>query len=204
MKVVWTLVAVAAVIVAIGAVVMFTGVYNVAANDPHNALVRWALATTRVNSVQARAAEEVAVPPGLGEPEVIEAGARKYARMCAQCHGSPAADGLDWAEHMLPEPPEMGHVAEFWEPQAIYWIIENGFKMTGMPAWGALMEPEEIWHLVAFVEAYPQLSAEDYGAMIAPDAAATQEDAGPQAAGPDGPGEPEPDPEPEPEPEGAE
>lgn len=167
MKVVWTLVAVVVVVVAVGALVMFTGVYNVAASDPHNALVRWVLSTTRVNAVRARAGEEVAVPPGLGDAAVIESGARKYAEMCAECHGSPVEKGHEWARHMRPAPPEMGHVARFWEPQEIYWIIEHGFKMTGMPTWGQLMEPDEMWAVTAFVEAYPQMSAEQYRSLTA-------------------------------------
>lgn len=189
MKVVWTLVVAVAVVCAVLAGVIYSGLYNVAASDPHTAAVRWVLSATRVNSVQARAAAEVAVPPGLSEAATITEGARKYAQMCAECHGSPVEKGHAWAAHMRPAPPGMAHAAEFWEPQELYWIVEHGFKMTGMPAWGALMEPEEMWAVVAFVEAYPGLSADRYREMTggggeAADAAA-------------------PEPEPEPEPDGA-
>lgn len=147
-------------------VIMFTGVYNVAATDTHNPLVRWALATTRVNAVQARSAD-IAVPAGWNTPENVEAGARAYAEMCAACHGAPGQDALAFAEHMMPEPPEMGYVADFFEPQDIQWILVNGFKMTGMPAWGQVVEEDELWAVTAFVESYRDISADRYAEMTA-------------------------------------
>lgn len=161
MKVVLGIAATLVALLIVVAVVMFTGVYNVAANDPHNALVRWALMTTRVNAVQARASE-ITVPPGLDDPGRIQAGARRYAEMCVACHGGPGVKAMAFADHMMPKPPEMGHVAEFWAANEIQWILLNGFKMTGMPAWGPIEEAEELWAITAFVDAYPGVSADDY------------------------------------------
>lgn len=166
MKVVGTVIATLLVLVVIAAIIMFTGVYNVAATDKHTGLVNWALATTRVNSVQSRAAD-IQVPGDLSSEERITAGAKAYAEKCVACHGAPGKDAMEFADHMMPKPPEMGHVAEFWEPQSIYWILENGVKMTGMPAWGPFEEAEELWDITAFVEAYPQIDKARYEQLTA-------------------------------------
>ncbi|WP_404381346.1 c-type cytochrome [Caenispirillum salinarum] len=166
MKVVGTVIATLLVLVVIAAIIMFTGVYNVAATDKHTGLVNWVLATTRVNSVRTRA-EDIPVPGDLASPDRIAAGAGAYDKMCVACHGAPGVDAMGFADHMMPKPPEMGHVAEFWAPASIYWILDNGFKMTGMPAWGPIEEAEELWDITAFVEAYPDIDAARYQELIA-------------------------------------
>ena len=52
-----------------------------------------------------------------------------------------------------------------WTTEEIYWIAENGIKMTGMPAFGPHHGPEEIAALAAFVSQLPGLSPEDYAAL---------------------------------------
>ena len=51
-------------------------------------------------------------------------------------------------------------------PEEIHWIIANGIKMSGMPAFGQHHGPEQIVALTAFVSALPGLTPEDY-AMLA-------------------------------------
>ena len=62
--VVTTLVAAVALAVLAGVAYMYSGLYNVAAIAPHNALSRWVLQTAQKNSVQAHA-EKVGTPPQL-------------------------------------------------------------------------------------------------------------------------------------------
>ncbi|BBI65577.1 hypothetical protein HSBAA_PA_1800 (plasmid) [Vreelandella sulfidaeris] len=40
--------------------------------------------------------------------------------------------------------------------------------MTGMPAWGATHEDEELWEMVAFLKTLPELSEQEYNALIRP------------------------------------
>jgi len=63
---------------------------------------------------------------------------------------------------MRPEPPHLVEAATEWTPEEIHWIVSNGIKMTGMPAFGEHHSPEEIVALTAFVSALPGLSADDY------------------------------------------
>ncbi len=43
----------------------------------------------------------------------------------------------------------------------IFYIINNGVRMTGMPGWGKLHGADDTWKLVLFIRHLPQLSAED-------------------------------------------
>jgi hypothetical protein len=51
----------------------------------------------------------------------------------------------------------------------LFYIIENGVRLTGMPAWGAGTHEnvEETWHLVHFIRHLPRLTPEQLGEMEA-------------------------------------
>jgi hypothetical protein len=43
----------------------------------------------------------------------------------------------------------------------LYYIISNGVRLTGMPAWGSEDKPEAIWDLVSLIRRLPNLSPEE-------------------------------------------
>ena len=49
----------------------------------------------------------------------------------------------------------------------LFWIIENGVKLTGMPAWGTSSPDDdaESWELVHFVRRLPEITAEELAEM---------------------------------------
>jgi cytochrome c553 len=143
--------------------VTYTGLYNVAASDPHADVVRWTLDTTMRRSVSRRAGE-VRMPVSVPQ-ETLEAGGRRYAQTCALCHGAPGEEAAPWSRAMRPEPPHLVEAATEWAPEEVAWIVANGIKMSGMPAFGGHLTPEEIVALAAFVRELPGLSAEEYAAM---------------------------------------
>jgi mono/diheme cytochrome c family protein len=143
--------------------VAYGGLYNVAATDPHADAVRWTLDTTMQRSV-ARRAGTARVPVSVPEG-VLEEGARLYAGDCVQCHGGPGAEPAGWSRGMRPEPPHLVEAATEWSPEEVHWIVENGIKMSGMPAFGTERTPEELVAIAVFVRDLPGLSAADYTAM---------------------------------------
>jgi hypothetical protein len=46
------------------------------------------------------------------------------------------------------------------------WIIKHGVKTTGMPAWGITHDDELLWDVVAFLRKLPELTAEQYQALV--------------------------------------
>lgn len=143
--------------------VAYSGVYNVAATEPHADAVRWTLDTTMRRSVAGRA-EGAGLPDRFSDEQVIE-GARLYADSCAQCHGTPGGEPAAWSRAMRPQPPHLSEAATEWNPEEIHWIVTNGIKMSGMPAFGRHLATAEITDLTAFVTTLPGLSADDYAAI---------------------------------------
>jgi mono/diheme cytochrome c family protein len=48
-----------------------------------------------------------------------------------------------------------------------FWIIKNGIKDSGMPAWSkAGVDDAAIWDLVALVQQLPTLSQTDYSTLV--------------------------------------
>jgi mono/diheme cytochrome c family protein len=143
--------------------VAYGGLYNVAASEPHADAVRWTLDTTMRRSV-ARQAGTMRMPVSVPD-RTLQAGGRHYAETCANCHGAPGKEPAPWSRGMRPEPPRLVEAATEWSPEEVAWIVANGIKMSGMPAFGAHLTPEEIVAVTAFVRELPGLSASDYAAL---------------------------------------
>jgi mono/diheme cytochrome c family protein len=51
-------------------------------------------------------------------------------------------------------------------PAEDFWVVKNGIKMTGMPAWGVTHDDEILWDVVAFLRKLPELTADQYQALV--------------------------------------
>lgn len=139
------------------AVVLF-GLYNVSAMAGHLPGVSWILHTTFRNSVWLRAPSEEEVPE-LDDKDLIALGAGHYATACVPCHGSPSQEASATMRAMVPEPPHIDEAVAHWEPNELFWIVENGVKMTGMPAWPVEGRDDEVWAVVAYLVSVQQETA---------------------------------------------
>jgi len=146
-----------------GVVVMYSGVVNVAATNPHNPITAMILGTTMDNSVRAHA-RGITAPP-LEDEKMIMAGFRHYREMCVGCHLAPGIKSSEIRKGLMPEPPKLQEAVDEWQPAELFWVIKNGVKMTGMPAWGPTHSDEKIWAMVAFLEKLPHMTAEQYKEM---------------------------------------
>lgn len=146
-----------------GLAIVYTGAFNVAATEEHNAFTRWAFDTTFHHLVERRAARIAA--PETAPPDAIEAGAAAYKAMCQHCHAGPGAERADWASGMRPRPPHLTEAAAHWAPEEVFWLVRHGVKMSGMPAFGPSHDDAAIWNIVAFVKALPAMTPERYAAL---------------------------------------
>lgn len=153
---------------AVGLAVVYSGIYDVAASHPHGPFAAWLLDTTMDRSVEARAATAPTPPADLDARRAR--GARRYRTMCVECHGAPGVKPEELAKGMLPRPPDLQKTVSDLNAREIFWIVKNGVRMTGMPAWGAVDRDEEIWDVVAFVKSMPTLTPQGYRALVGPPA----------------------------------
>jgi cytochrome c553 len=101
-------------------------------------------------------------PPVLTDQSLVALGAKHFERGCATCHGSPVQDINLPYEKMLPPPPPLAEAAGKWSDAELFWIVRNGLKYTGMPAWPAYERPDEVWPVVAFLKRYKEISPAEY------------------------------------------
>jgi len=147
---------------ATAATVFYAGVYDVSATDEHLAPTYWLLDTAMRRSVQQRA-EQISVPD-LGQPGQVRRGNALYRQHCVQCHGAPGVAPERFALGMTPAPANLAYTGRAWSPAEVFWVVKEGLKMTGMPAWKYRMVDEDIWAIVSFVRELPKLSPEEYRA----------------------------------------
>jgi len=47
----------------------------------------------------------------------------------------------------------------------LFFIIQNGIRLSGMPAWGGMHGEEDSWKLVRFIRHLPDLTADEIEQM---------------------------------------
>ncbi len=65
-----------------------------------------------------------------------------------------------------PDPPDLAHEGAEQAPERLFWVLKNGIKMTGMPAFGMTHTDDQIWAIVAFLKQLPRLNPQQYAAML--------------------------------------
>ena len=151
-------------LVVLGALVIGSGLYNVAADERHWSFVHGILNVTRERSIAVRAGD-IQVP-ALEDAAMARRGAGNYDSMCVGCHLAPGIDESELSVGLYPAPPNLTEHAHA-DSAETFWIIKHGVKSTGMAAWGQRMDDKYIWDLVAFLRKLPSLSAEQYKAEVA-------------------------------------
>ena len=136
------------------------GVFNVAASHPHSQIVEWLTHDTMINSVKRRSGD---VPlPAIVSVAQAKRGFCDYEAHCVACHGGPAVAREQWVNGMNPAPPYLLDATRQWKPRELDWIVRNGIKMTGMPAWRETLSDQQIGDIVAYLEAMPQMPPQSY------------------------------------------
>ncbi len=145
---------------------MFSGVYNVSATDKHWDITTRLLELVRDKSVHA--ASKNIVAPNLDDIKMISNGAKNYDAMCVQCHLAPGAPVSELNQALYPKPPVFHQKDDKHKhkPAETFWVIKNGFKMTGMPAWGEFHTDQQLWEMTAFLQKLKGMSADRYFELV--------------------------------------
>lgn len=124
---------------------------------------------TAVEHVLARAMRHLAVPradrnrpnPVPATPEALQAGLEHFADHCASCHANNGSGDTTMGRNLYPKAPDMRLPAtQGLSDGELFWIIENGVRLTGMPAWstGTADGETATWQLVQFIRHLPRLT----------------------------------------------
>jgi mono/diheme cytochrome c family protein len=123
-----------------------------------------------IETVLARRARKIATPAGAKElknPQPVTEASMAEARghfveHCSVCHGFTGRGDTLYGRNLYPKAPDLtqADTQQLTEGELFY-IISNGVRFTGMPAFGGEDSPESIWGLVSFIRRLPKLTPEE-------------------------------------------
>ena len=130
----------------------------------------------------ARIARRLSVPaiygmknPYAATPENLREGEEHFADHCATCHGNDGSGDTLFGRGLYPKPPDMRtSETQSKSDGALYYTIENGVRLSGMPAFGppGLVQDKDLgtndaetWKLVLFIRRLPQISSQELDEM---------------------------------------
>jgi mono/diheme cytochrome c family protein len=105
--------------------------------------------------------------PVADSAAVIAEGMEHYADHCAVCHANDGSGDTEMGHGLYPRVPDMRLPAtQTMTDGELFYIIENGVKLTGMPAWGGEgHEGDSSWKLVRFIRHLPKLGESELTRM---------------------------------------
>ncbi len=114
-----------------------------------------------------RAARQMTNPVPAG-PEVLAEAMEHFADHCAVCHGNDGSGNAAIGKGLYPKPPDMRQAStQNLSDGELYYIIHNGVRFTGMPAFGPdnAGQDEDSWKLVRFIRHLPEMTEEELARM---------------------------------------
>lgn len=125
---------------------------------------------TTFETIAARTARNLSVSaavrdrqnPVPASAQVLKAGLEHWADHCALCHANDGSGNTEMGRLMYPPAPDMrGPETQRLSDGELFYIIENGIRLTGMPAWGSgsAKDQQDTWKLVRFIRHLPALTA---------------------------------------------
>ena len=101
-------------------------------------------------------------------PQALARARAHFADHCASCHGNDGRGQTTLGQNLYPKSPDMTAApTQSLSDGELFSIIENGIRLTGMPAWGS-PEPDddtETWELVHLIRHLSKLTPEELAEM---------------------------------------
>ena len=90
-----------------------------------------------------------------------EEGDKLFGTECAACHGLDGHKPTDAGRWMYPRAADLtSPEVQRYSDRELFWIVKNGVRLSGMPAFGNVEPDEHIWNLVQYVRTLPASSVD--------------------------------------------
>ena len=102
------------------------------------------------------------IPPAPADRQpAIKEGDRLFGTECATCHGASGHNPTDAGRWMYPRAADLtARDLQSYSDREVFWIIKNGIRLSGMPAFGKVESDEHVWDLVFYVRTLPRAAPE--------------------------------------------
>ena len=113
---------------------------------------------TLVKHLLIRRSGREGIPPAPTNLQAsIEEGDKLYATDCSMCHGSDGHTPTDSGRWMYPRAADLtSPEVQQYRDRELFWIVKNGIRLSGMPAFGKVESDEHIWNLVHYLRTLPR------------------------------------------------
>jgi mono/diheme cytochrome c family protein len=130
---------------------------------------------SRLEALLARSMRNLAIPSSAKKltnsasltPQTLREARLHFADHCSVCHGNDGGGITLFGLGLYPKPPDL-RLAQTQQLSdgELFWIIENGVRFTGMPAFaGHGGAEEDSWKLVHFIRHLPHLAPDELAEM---------------------------------------
>jgi mono/diheme cytochrome c family protein len=139
---------------------VYTGSFNTSAEKPPGKMERRFAEFALNRSVARRAPSRKNPLPA--NAETLRGGLAHFRENCVICHGAPGVDPGEIGQGLNPGAPDLTlpRVQARTDGQ-LYWLVDEGIRMTGMPAFGPTHGENELWQIVAFLRHLPEITEEE-------------------------------------------
>jgi mono/diheme cytochrome c family protein len=146
-------------VVTLGAITWVLTRNGVSARDRLSAPVDHVLQQVRMAAINADL--QPLHNPLAGQPDAWREGGGEFQHDCAMCHGVDGRGDGPLAKRLEPAAPDLAaENTQHMSDAALYHVIADGVRLTGMPAWGGSGDDnrKEIWSFVSFIRHLPTLT----------------------------------------------
>jgi len=139
--------------------------HGLSAREEPSAAERWIARRARKAAVPADAANRANPVPDT--PEVQAEARAHWADHCASCHANDGSGESLMGRRTYPPAPDMRRPeTQQMTDGELFYVIQNGVRLTAMPAWGSAAgnstkDELDSWKLVRFIRHLPQLTFEE-------------------------------------------
>ena len=107
------------------------------------------MATKAKHLLIARATREGVPPRPPNKAASATQGDELYAIRCSLCHGQDGHTPSPIGQWMYPRAADLTSAAvRSYSDEELFWILKNGIRLSGMPAFGKLETDEHLWNVV--------------------------------------------------------
>lgn len=135
-----------------GVVLLLSGAFSTAATKQHFRITYRILELGLRYSV-AKNADQIVVPDL--ERADVTVGYACFRQHCQQCHGAPGIARDAVGRGQLPAASSLSETARDWPAAHLFYVTQQGVRMSGMPAWEFRISTDGLWSTVAYLKAMP-------------------------------------------------
>ena len=116
---------------------------------------------TRVKHIVIQRSSRQGIPlPLINLQGSIQEGDKLFGTDCSECHGNSGRNPTDAGRWMYPRAADLGSTqVQQYSDSELFWIVKNGIRFSGMPAFGRVESDEHIWDLVHYVRTLPHATS---------------------------------------------